>query len=285
MKRKFKIILIALLFCAVVALIALYMGSHNIPVLDPQGMIAGEQRKLLLTASWLMLIIVIPVFILMGVFAWKYREGNRKAKYTPNWDHHHVLELVCWGIPFLIVVALSVLTWTSTHALNPFKPIVGEQKPITIQVVALQWKWLFIYPEQGIATVNFVQFPEKTPIAFEITADAPMNSFWIPALGGQIYAMPAMRTELHLMASEVGTYRGCSANISGTGFAGMHFKAQSCTEGDFKAWIKAVKGSSSSLGLSGYEALAKPSEDNPVTSYVLGQSDLFNQVLMKGMSR
>src|SRR5262249_43331219 len=152
-----------------------------------------------------------------------------------------------------------------------------------IQAVALQWKWLFIYPEQSIATINFIQFPEKTPLHFEITADAPMNSFWIPQLGGQIYAMPAMRSRLNLIASETGSFRGCSANISGTGFAGMTFIAVSSSDGDFDEWVQKVKQSPKVMTQQEYQSLVEPSEYDPVAYFVLGQQDLFDQVLMKYM--
>ena len=149
MNRSFKVAISILLFLAILALIGLYMVSHNIPVLDPKGMIAVKQRNLLITASLLMLIVVLPTMILTLVFAWRYREGNKDAKYTPNWDHSHIAEILWWGIPCLIIVGLSVMTWKSTHELNPFRPIESDKKPIRIQAVALQWKWLFIYPEQG----------------------------------------------------------------------------------------------------------------------------------------
>lgn len=192
-KKTFKIAILALLFLGIAAITVVYVKSNNIPVLEPKGMIGKEESDLIITSSLLMLIVVIPVLILTWVFAWKYRESNKKSRHDPNWEHNHIAECCWWGVPCVIIVVLAILTWESSHRLNPFKPIDTGVKPIEIQAVALDWKWLFIYPEQGIATVNFVQFPEKTPINFEITADAPMNSFWIPQLGGQIYAMPAMR--------------------------------------------------------------------------------------------
>ena len=193
MKRAFKVIIISLLIIATGALTAYYISSHNIAVLEPKGMIGLKERELIITASLLMLIVVIPVLVLAIVFGWKYREG-RDAKHTPDWEHNSIAECCWWGVPVVIIIILAVITWKTSHELNPFKPIQNGKKPIEIQAVALNWKWLFIYPEQQIATVNYVRFPDNTPINFEITADAPMNSFWIPQLGGQIYAMPAMRT-------------------------------------------------------------------------------------------
>lgn len=281
MKKIFKIIIFVLIFAGVFAAIAFYLGSHNIAVLEPKGMIGQKERDLIVTASLLMMIVVIPVFILTLVFAWFYRENNPKAKHHPDWEHNYIAEYCWWGIPILIIMALAVICYRSSHELNPFKPIQSEKKALTIQVVALQWKWLFIYPEQGIACMNFVQFPEKTPLKFEITSDAPMNSFWIPRLGGQIYAMPAMRSKLHLIANEAGEFRGCSANISGKGFAGMHFKAKSTSQQEFDEWVSSVKQSEKQLNFEGYAQLVGPSEYVPVSYYVLTQEDLFDRVLMK----
>lgn len=272
-----------LLFFAVFAWVAWYVASHEIAVLDPKGMIGEKEKDLIITASLLMLIVVIPVLILTLAFAWKYRAENKKAKHTPDWEHNYIAEYCWWGVPVVIIVILAIITWRSSHELNPFTPIENGKKPLVIQAIALEWKWLFLYPEQGIATINFIQFPEKTPIKFEITADAPMNSFWIPQLGGQIYAMPAMRSELYLIANETGSYRGCSANISGDGFAGMRFMANSSTLEEFNNWVKSVKGSSLHLNMSQYQGLLTPTSYNPVAYYVLDQGDLFEQVLMKYM--
>ena len=283
MKKAFKIALFILLFLGVAAVTAFYLRSHSIAVLEPKGMIGEEERDLIITSSLLMMIVVVPVFILTWAFAWIYREGNTKAKHRPDWEHNYIAEYCWWGVPIVIIVVLAILTWRSSHALNPFSPIKSEKNPLTIQVVGLQWKWLFIYPEQGIATLNYVQFPEKVPISFEITSDAPMNSFWIPQLGGQIYAMPAMRSKLHLIANETGNFRGCSANISGTGFAGMRFIARASTQEDFDQWVVSVKQSEKQLNLDIYDQLVQPSEYVSPTSYVLIQEDLFDRVLMKYM--
>jgi len=252
-------------------------------VLNPKGMIGLKESDLIITASLLMLIVVIPVFILTWFFAWRYRESNIKAKHAPDWEHNYVAEFCWWGIPFVIIVILAVITWRSSHELNPFKPIDTGKKPIAIQVVALQWKWLFLYPEQGIATVNYIQFPEETPVNFEITADAPMNSFWIPQLGGQIYAMPAMRSKLHLIANEKGTFRGVSANISGDGFAGMTFIAKATSQEEFDQWVQSVKQSPMQLNTESYNRLVEPTSYDPASFYQLAQPDLFDQILMKYM--
>ncbi len=283
MKKAFKIAIVVLFFLGLVALSVIYISNNEIAVLEPKGMIGEKERDLIITSSLLMLIVVVPVLVLTWVFAWKYRATNLKAKHTPDWEHNYIAEYCWWSIPVVLIAVLSVITWKSTHDLNPFKPIVNGTKPIEIQVVALQWKWLFIYPELGIATVNFVQFPEKTPLNFEITADAPMNSFWIPQLGGQIYAMPAMRSKLHLIANEIGEYRGVSANISGTGFAGMKFIAKASSEEDFNQWVQLVKQTGTPLTLDGYTKMVEPTENNPVAYYRLDQEGLFDRILMNYM--
>ncbi len=283
MKKGFKIALLALLFLAVAAITAIYINTHTIAVLEPKGMIGEAESDLIITASLLMLIVVVPVLVLTWFFAWKYRASNKHADHHPDWEHNYIAECCWWGVPCVIIVILAVLTWESSHELNPFKPIDNGVKPIQIQAVALDWKWLFIYPEQGIATVNFVQFPEKTPINFEITADAPMNSFWIPQLGGQIYAMPAMRSKLHLIANEEGSFRGASANISGEGFAGMTFTAKSSSADAFDQWVQSVKASPKHLTLETYAELVEPSSYHPVEYFVLDQQGLFDWIMMKYM--
>jgi cytochrome o ubiquinol oxidase subunit 2 len=279
MMRKIRIALISIFFIGVLAISFAYIGNHNVAVLNPKGMIAAKQSQLFYTATWLMLIVVVPVFFMTLFFAWKYREGNKGSKYTPNWSHSTIAECFWWGVPFIIIVILSVITWESSHDLSPYKPIDSDKKAITIQAVALDWKWLFIYPEQGIATVNFVQFPEKTPISFEITSDAPMNSFWIPQLGGQIYAMPAMATKLHLIADEVGSFRGSSSNISGDGFAGMTFTAKASSDAEFEQWVQTVKQSPKHLDMDEYNALVKPSSYVPPAFYQLMRNDLFDHIV------
>ena len=224
-----------------------YLLEVSVPVLEPKGIIAHAQKELIIHSTLLMLIVGIPVFLITYFVVRKYKETNTKATYMPEWDNNVLIEWVWWGLPFAIVVILSVFTWTSSHSLDPFKPLISDKKPVTIQVVALQWRWLFIYPEYEVASLNYFQFPEKTPINFEITADAPMNSFWIPQLGSQIYAMPGMQTKLHLSSDEVGLFRGASANLSGAGFAKMKFFAEAVTDSDFSSWIKRAKASKQSL--------------------------------------
>ncbi len=281
MKRKYELIVSAVLALVVILAALLYFSNANVDVLNPQGFIADKQRDLIVVSVLLMLIVIVPVYVMLFTFGWKYRASNKKAKYTPNADSSLIAETIWWVVPIIIISILSVIIWTSSHDLDPAKSLQSNKKPLTIQVVALQWKWLFIYPEQNIATVNYVQFPQKTPIKFEITSDAPMNSFWIPSLGSQIYAMSGMSTTLHLMANSSGSYRGSSANISGKGFAGMHFTARSTTDEAFDSWVGRVKNTGTSLNKDTYEALAKPSTNNPTIYYSLTEPNLYDTVILK----
>ena len=245
----------------------LLLGGCNMTLLNPTGQVGLEQRNLIITATLLMLLVVVPVIVMTFLFAWKYRASNKDAIYTPKWSHSTKIEVAVWTIPVLIIIALGYITYISTHELDPYRPIESDVKPITIEVVALDWKWLFIYPEQGIATVNKIVFPAHTPINFKITSDAVMNSFFIPGLGGQIYAMAGMQTKLHLIADRNAEMDGISANYSGAGFTGMKFKAISTTQEDFDAWVSEVKKSPKQLDQAEYAALAKPSQNNPVELY------------------
>lgn len=269
---------IVLLFLIMQPLTVLHFRSY-IAVLFPKGEIALEERNLLLIIQALMLLVIFPVYILTFVFSWRYRASNEKATYDPDLVDNTLAEYVWWGLPFAMTLIVGVLTIFKTYQLDPFKPIESDNKPMTIQVVALQWKWLFIYPEEKIATVNFVQFPKDTPIHFEITADAPMNSFWIPHLSGQIYAMPKMKTELNMIANQTGDFRGSSANLSGEGFAGMHFITRASSETDYQKWLETAKKSAQSLDFKSYRLLAAPSKDHPVEIYQLADENLFNLII------
>lgn len=245
------------------------------------GPIAAQEGALIMHATLLMLIVVMPVFFLLFFFAWRYREGNLRAKYIPNWEHSKIDELIWWAIPFEIVLVLGALTWQSTYALDPHQPLRSDVPPLTIEVVALPWKWLFIYPKEGIATLSAIEIPTNTPINFEITADAPMNSFFIPQLGGQIYAMTGMVNPLHLMANKAGVYQGISANYSGEGFAQMHFSVAAVSQEEFDAWVAKVKTASSTLSIERYEALAKPSIDAGVMEWSSVEPELFQHIVDK----
>jgi cytochrome o ubiquinol oxidase subunit 2 len=284
MRKSIKYVLYGLLSVGVIIAILLYLFHIDIAVLEPAGMIGQKQSRLFWIATWLMLIVIIPVLVLTPFIYWKYREGNTNAKYAPDWDKSHLVEAIWWGVPCVIIVILSVITWQSCHELDPFRPIASDRKPLHVQVVALQWKWLFIYPEEEIATVNYLEIPEGRPIVFEITADAPMNSFWIPKLGGQIYAMAGMKTKLHLVANQPGQFFGCSANLSGEGFSGMMFPVVVTSEEGFDTWVSRTAGSSDRLTIDAYETLREPSSYNPEAFYVLGAPDLFEYIVMKPMA-
>lgn len=288
MKKSTKAIFNKLFFSAIILGIILlmqpfeiYFFIKDIPFLFPTGIIGSEERDLLLLIQVVMLIVVIPVFILTFVFSWWYRADNKKAKYDQHLVHNRMAEYIWWGIPIVIVAVIASITWIKTIELDPYKPIESDKKPTKVQAVALQWKWLFIYPEEKIATVNYIQLPKDTPIHFDITADAPMNSLWIPRLGGMIYAMPGMKTQLYLISEEEGTFRGSSANISGKGFAGMTFETKVTSDEAYRDWIKSVKTSNNPFGMKEYEKLAKPSENNPVEHYQLTDDRVFHQILMK----
>ena len=262
-------------------LAALALGGCEMAVLDPKGDVGMSERSLILGTTGWMLVVVIPVIIMTIAFAWWFRASNTRARYAPEWAHARRLEAVLWGIPTVIVVVMAITAWQSTHALDPYKPLKHPGKPIPIEVVALDWKWLFIYPEQGIATVNEVAFPVDVPVAFTVTSDSVMNSFFIPRLGSQIYAMAGMSTKLHLIANEAGVYDGLSANYSGRGFAGMTFKARAMPAADFDAWVAKVKGAPERLDRDSYPLLAKPSEYDPVAYYGGVDPKLFDDVVNK----
>jgi cytochrome o ubiquinol oxidase subunit 2 len=282
--KKYRFAFYVVVTIVICLFLVLLFQEKDVVVLHPKGLVGIEQKDLFYVSTILMLLVVVPVIVLTFVFAWKYRENNPKGKYDPNFNHSNIAEFLWWGIPIIIIGILSYLTWDYTHKLDPYKTLEGDgKKNMRIQVVALQWKWLFIYPEQNIATINYFKIPEKTPITFEITADAPMNSFWLPELGGQIYAMPGMKTQLNLIADTKGTFTGSSANISGKGFADMVFTADAVSDEDFIKWVDSVKESTKKLGAKDYEEIRNPSEYNPVQSFVLERQALFEDILMKYM--
>ena len=272
------------LFTLIVAGAGLTLAGCSGGVLDPKGQVGMDEKNLIILCTILMLIVVVPVIFLTLYFAWKYRASRDFEIYTPKWAHSTKIEAVVWSIPILIVVSLSVITWRSTHALDPYAPLEGQGEHLTVEVVSLNWKWLFIYPEQGIATVNELVFPANKPVAFKITSESTMNSFFIPQLGSQIYSMAGMETKLHLIADEPGTYKGISSNYSGAGFTGMKFNAIATpTEDDFEAWVASVKQSQTSLTAGAYKQLAEPSENNPVTYFSKVDDGLFHNIVMKYM--
>ncbi len=257
-------------------------------MLSPSGEIAARQRNLLVESSLLMLIVIVPVMALTVFFAWRYRHSNSAARYEPEWEHSMPIELIVWAAPLLIVICLGALTWVGTHLLDPYRPLdragpgsvaPHSARPLQVDVVALDWKWLFIYPQYDIATVNELAAPVGRPIDFHITASSVMNSFYIPALAGQIYAMPGMETPLHAVASRPGRYEGFSANYSGAGFSGMHFVFRAMTPADFDAWLAAVRAGGGALSRDRYRSLARPSESVPVQRFATVDPGLYRAIL------
>ena len=264
----------------------LYLHDKNVAILNPKGIIASQQVDLMAFTLILSVIVVVPVFTMLGVIAWKYREGNPKATYEPDHEGSKWLEVAWWGIPIVIIAILSVVTWISTHELDPYKPIASDKKAVKVQVVALQWKWLFLYPEYGVASVNELKMPVGVPVNFEITADSPMRAFGIPNLGSQTYAMNGMSSKLSLRADKEGSYRGSNTNISGEGYADMHFQAVALKDqAAFDAWVADVKQDDASayLDQDTYDELRKPSKKTPVTQYDGYASGLYDTIMHKYM--
>lgn len=282
---------------------------------NSKGQIGVEQGNLILIAFALMLLVVIPAIVMTFWFAWKYRENNQEAEYLPTWAHSTKIEIVVWGVPIIIIGILATITYKASHSLDPYKPLTDEKiaksiqtnpnqvvakqaqnKPVTIQVIAEQWKWVFVYPELNIATVNEIVFPVNTPVNFEITSNATMNSFFIPELGGQIYAMAGMRTKLHLIADELSDrdgkpgfgpndgYRGMSANYSGYGFSHMRFRAHAVTNEEYAAWVDQVKTSGKTLDMATLRSLrdepkTRPTQPHPVTYFSSVEPGFFQSVM------
>ncbi|SDG34804.1 cytochrome bo3 quinol oxidase subunit 2 [Onishia taeanensis] len=268
----------------VLASLALLLTGCDSALMDPKGQVGEEQRTLILTAFGLMQIVVIPVIVMTIAFAWRYRRSNRNATYSPDWHHSNKVEAVVWFVPCVIIAFLAVLTWYTSHSLDPHKPIQAEgddaNEPIVIEAVSLDWKWLFIYPEQGIATVNELAFPVDTPVRFRVTSGSVMNSFFIPRLGSQIYAMAGMDNDVHLVADEQGVYPGRSTNYSGAGFSEMTFDAHVGSQQDFESWVSKVRESSESLTFPDeYYDLAAPSENNEIQYFSETSPALYESII------
>ncbi|WP_174279333.1 ubiquinol oxidase subunit II [Sphingomonas bacterium] len=270
-----------------VALLPL-LGACNMVVMHPAGDVAMQQRNLILIATGLMLLVIVPVMALTILFAFRYRAANTQATYSPDWDHSTQLELVIWAVPLLIIILLGAVTWTSTHLLDPYRqvgriapgrPVAAGTEPLEVEVVALDWKWLFIYPKLGIATVNELAAPVDVPISFKITSTTVMNSFFIPALAGQIYAMPGMETRLHAVANTPGVYAGQASNYNGAGFSDMRFRFHALPRAGFDGWVAQVKASGVALDRARYLRLQQPSEKVPVQHYAGVAPQLYPLIL------
>ena len=277
MKRKKYFVFAGLSSLGAVTFLA---GCSTILLFDPKGPIGEAERFVIIAAIVLMLIVVIPVFIMAFWFPLKYRASNTKSTYMPKWNYSAKIDFFMWAVPIAIVTVLAILAWTKTHDLDPYKPIASADKPINIEAVSLDWKWLFIYPDQNIATVNQITFPVNVPLSFKLTSQTVMTSFFIPQLGSQIYAMAGMQTRLHLLADKPGTYAGHNQQISGPGYADMYFMANAVSREEFQSWVEKIRQSPEKLDLDRYEKLAKPNVGHyPVTYFSSVKPDLFEYIL------
>lgn len=257
----------------------LLSGCSPVVLLDPKGPIGSAERFVILAAFGLMLIVVIPVLAMIFWFPRKYRASNTRATYAPQWSRSAGIEWVIWLVPAVIVAFLGTLVWHFTYRLDPYKPIAAGAAAIPIEAVSLDWKWLFIYPDQHIATVNQLVFPAQVPLSFRLTSGSVMTSFFIPQLGSQIYAMAGMQTRLHLMADEQGVYAGQNQQFSGSGYAEMNFKATAVSREQFADWVRQVRQSPQRLDLARYAELARPSADDPAAAFSVVEPGLFEHIL------
>ncbi len=263
-------------------IIALLVRGNEVALFNPKGFISGEQHQLMILTTSIMVAFAAVVLFVLYFFAWKYRADNNKAAFHAHSSQKTSTALFLWAIPVVVLVILASIMLPATHRLEPQDRIESDKETLTVQVVALRWKWLFIYPEQDIATVNFVQIPVDTPVEFELTADeAPMNSFWIPHLGGMLYAMTGHVNRLNLMADTLGDYQGSAAEISGEGFAGMRFNTRVTTEEDFNKWVGETSQLSNMLDAQAYGKLLEPSENNEPAYYASADPSLYDTILSK----
>lgn len=276
------VLLIFLGLILLAVFIGMLLQGTNVALFNPKGMVAQEELSLGVLATVIMLVIATPTLFFIYFFAWRYRESNTKVKRDQRSSSGKLLNVSMWLIPTAFAIVLATIMWSATHKLEPQKQIAADVKPLTIQVVAQRWKWLFIYPEQQIATVNYVQLPVNTPVTFVLTADeAPMSSFWIPNLGGMLYAMTGHVNNLNLLAETPGEYPGSTGEINGAGFAGMKFVARVGTQDEFDGWVQGVKTRSTILSSAEYAKLVQPSENHPPASYAAVEDGLYDTVVMK----
>jgi cytochrome o ubiquinol oxidase subunit 2 len=260
------------------------LGGCSQGVLDPKGPIAAAERQILSNSLGIMLAIVIPTILATLGVAWWYRSSNKRARYLPSFDYSGRLEMLVWSIPAMTVLLVGGVAWVGSHDLDPRKLMSSTAKPVRVQVVSLDWKWLFIYPDQGIATVNQLTIPVGTPVSFELTSSGVMNSFFVPQLGSQIYTMAGMVTRLQLRADHPGTYRGLSAQFSGDGFADMRFNVVAVPAEKFAQWMDATGKTGAVLDAQAYAELAKPSSAVAPFTYRAVAPNLFSGILSVGMA-
>ena len=277
-KRRFSFMKTALPLSVI-----LLGGCKQLIVLDPKGPIGIQEAFLIKIAFVLMLIVVIPVFILAFLFSIKYRASNVKAHYMPQWTNSAKIELVIWLVPIAIIATLSYLTWIKTHELDPYKPILSDEKPVRVEVISTDWNWLFLYPDYHVAVANQLVFPVKAPLSLRLTSASVMTSFFIPQLGSQMYVMAGMQTRLNLMANEPGSFLGQNQEYSGNGYNTMHFKAAIVSRKEFEQWLQTAQRSPDTLNFAKYEQFSKPNTDYPVTSFTMADTGLFDRVMGASM--
>lgn len=253
-------------------------------VLDPQGPVGQAQRMILIDSLVIMLAIVIPTIVATLGFAWWFRASNTRARRLPDWSYSGQIELVTWSIPLLTIILLGGVAWIGSHALDPARPLVSDKPAIDVQVVSLDWKWLFIYPGQQVATVNRLVIPAGVPVRFSLTSASVMNAFFVPQLGSMIYTMNGMATQLNLMADTPGTYRGLSAHYSGDGFSDMHFEVRSMAADEFAAWVDATRNDGPALDSGRYNDLAKQSLNDSPSTFRNVAPDLFQQIVQQRLA-
>ena len=258
---------------------ALSLSSCNRGILDPVGPVAAAEKQILINSTAIMLAIIIPTMIATVAFAWWFRRGNKKATYRPDWEYSGAIELVVWAIPALTVMLLGGIAWIGSHDLDPGKPLKSDKPALNVEVVSLDWKWLFIYPDQGVATVNQLVVPAGTPVSFKLTSATVWNVFFVPQMGTMIYTMPRMATRLNLQADKPGTFGGISAHFSGDGFPGMEFKVQSLPPDQFAMWAQGARGQGPVLDGRGYAHLSKPSSYVKPTTYGAVAPGLFDAIV------
>jgi len=261
------------------ASILLLTGGCSSGILDPAGPVAAAEKTILINSTAIMLAIIIPTMIATVAVAWWFRAGNKKAKYRPDWEYSGAVELVVWSIPALTVILLGGIAWIGAHDLDPYKPLKSNAQPVNVQVVSLDWKWLFIYPDQGIATVNQVVVPAGVPVHYSLTSATVWNAFFVPQLGSMIYTMPRMTTQLNLMADKPGVYDGLSSQYSGDGFSGMRFKVHAVPPNQFAAWAQDARGQGTALDQNAYDQLVKPSSYVKPMTYGAVAPGLFEAIV------
>jgi cytochrome o ubiquinol oxidase subunit II len=268
----------------VIASVAVTLASCNEGVLDPRGPVGKAERVILFDATAIMLAVVIPVIVLTLVFAWWFRARNKRARYRPDWEYSGRIEMIIWSIPALIVLFLGGIAWTGSHDLDPPVPLAESTAPLDIEVISLDWRWLFIYPHEGIASLNRLVVPAGVPLRFRLTSTTVMNSFFVPQLGSQIYAMPNMVTRLNLKADQPGTFEGLSAQFSGDGFSDMRFDLVSTDAEAFKAWVSATKTQSGVLDARTFVELSRPAKADGVQTYAQVSEGLFDRISVRSMA-